>query len=241
MNRKRSGRRTRSLVVMLVVGALVAGGWYLLHRRVNLAQLWPAATAPKAVPDAPAAVAIDRIEPGNEGRTVVVSGALRANAPARDTELGVAVPNALALLRQVEMRQWRETCTAAACEYALVWASKPIDWHTFRERRGHENSMPFPFSSQRFLASGVHLGAFNVDPALAAAAVEPIAYPVHVAQLPPNLAATFREQDGVLYTGAVGSAPAAGDLRIGYRIVPAGEQRLSGTQKGDRLIAPPAR
>ncbi len=241
MGRKRGSRSPTLLVTVLVLAAFVAGGWYLLHRRANLAQLWPVATTPKPAPSAPASVAIDHVEPGNEGRAVVVSGALRASVPARDTELGVAAPNALALLRQVEMRQWRETCAAAACEYTLVWAGKPIDWLTFRERDGHENSMPFPFSSQRFLASGVRLGAFNVDPALAAAAVEPIAYPVHVAQLPPNLAATLREQDGVLYTGAVGSAPAAGDLRIGYRIVPAGEQRLSGIQKGDRLIAPSAR
>lgn len=241
MRRKRGGRSPTLLVTVLVVAALAGAGWYLLHRRANLALPWPVAIAPKAVPNTPVAVAIDHLDPANEGRSVVVSGALRISAPARDMELGIGAPNALALLRQVEMRQWRETCTAAACEYALVWAAKPIDWHAFRERRGHENSMPFPFSSQRFLASGVRLGAFNVDPALAAAAVEPIAYPVHLAQLPPNLAATFREQDGVLYTGAVGSAPAAGDLRIGYRIVPAGEQRLSGTQKGDRLVAPPAR
>lgn len=238
MGRKRGGRSPALLVAVLVLGALAAGGWYLLHRRASLALPWPVATTPKPASSTPVAVAGNRMDPANEGRTVVVSGAVRASAPTRDTELGIAAPNALALLRQVEMRQWRETCTAATCDYALVWSTKPIDSHAFRERNGHENSMPFPFSGQRFLAGGVRLGAFTVDPALAVAALEPIAYPVHVAQLPANLAATFREQDGMLYTGAAGSAPAVGDLRISYRIVPAGEQRLSGIQKGDRLVAP---
>jgi hypothetical protein len=236
MKRKRR-RRVSVLLVALLVGALVGAGWYLLHGRPNSASLGPAATTPKSAPGEPIAVAIDHVESGNEGRNVVISGALRVTAPARDTELGIGA-DALALLRQVEMRQWRETCAAAICEYALIWATKPIDWHPFRDRAGHENSMPFPFSSQRFLAAAVRLGAFNVDPALASAAIAPVAYPVHVAQLPPNLAATFRDQDGVLYTGAAASPPAPGDLRISYRIVPAGEQRLSGVQKGDRLTAP---
>lgn len=239
MRRKRQTHSPKLLAALLVVAALVGGAWYLLHRPDSLAPPWQSANAPNATPAAPRAVAIDRIDPANEGRHVLVSGALRATVPARDTELGIGPANAIALLRQVEMRQWQETCSAGTCEYALVWADKPIDWHAFRTPSGHANSMPFPFSSQRFLAAGVRLGAFKVDPALAATAAEPVAYPIHIAQLPPNLAATFREDAGVLYTGTTGAAAAAGDLRIGYRIVPAGQQRLNAIQKGDRLAAPP--
>ncbi|MFI4969945.1 MAG: TMEM43 family protein, partial [Lysobacterales bacterium] len=78
-------------------------------------------------------------------------------------------------------------------------------------------------------------GAYRVDATLAAAGVAPVAYPVRAAQLPANLAATFREQDGVLYAGANPQHPAAGDLRVSYRIVPAGPRHVSGVQTGDRL------
>ena len=237
MKRKRGSRAPALLVALLVVATLAGAAWSLLHRRPHSAPLWPLATVTKPAPTTPIAVVGDRVDPDNEGRSVVVSGALRVTAPARDSDLGISA-DALALLRQVEMRQWSEKCTAAVCDYALIWSTKPIDWHAYRDRKGHENSMPFPFSSERFLATGVRLGAFNVDAALSAAAAEPVPYPVRVAQLPPNLAATFREQDGVLYTAALGSHPVAGDLRISYRIVPAGEQRLIGVQSGDRLNAP---
>ena len=231
MKRKRASRVPALLFALLVVATIVGAAWLLLHR-------WPLATATKSAPTTPLAVAGDHVDPSNEGRSVIVSGALRVTAPAHDMELGISA-DALALLRHVEMRQWSEKCTAVACDYALIWSAKPIDWHAFRNRNGHENSMPFPFSSERFLAAGVRLGAFNVDAALSAAsAAEPVAYPVRVAQLPPNLAATFREQDGVLYTAASDSHADAGDLRISYRIVPAGEQRLIGVQSGDRLKAP---
>lgn len=236
MKRKRGSRTPVLLVTLLVVAVLAGAGWFLLHRWPHSAPLWPVATATKPAPTTPVEVAGDHVDPGNEGRNVVVSGALHVTGQARDSELGISA-DAVALLRQVEMRQWSEKCAAAACDYALIWSATPIDWHAFRDRNGHENSMPFPLSSQRFLATDVRLGAFHVDAALAAAAAEPVAYPVHVAQLPPNLAATFREQDGVLYIGASGSHPVAGDLRISYRIVPAGEQRLSGLQSGDRLNA----
>lgn len=237
MKRKRGSRAPALLVALLVIATLAGAAWFLLHRQPHSTPLWPLATATKSAPTTPAAVAGDHVDPRNEGRSVIISGVLRVTAPAHDMELGISA-DALALLRQVEMRQWSENCTTAACDYALIWSAKPIDWHAFRNRNGHENSMPFPFSSERFLATGVRLGAFDVDAALSAAAAEPVTYPVRVSQLPPNLAATFREQDGVLYTAASDSPPDVGDLRISYRIVPAGEQRLIGVQRGDRLQAP---
>ena len=237
MSRKRGGRSPRLLIAVLVIAALAGAGWYVL-RGTHLIPAQPFASAPPVAQRTPLAVASDHVDARNDGRTVVIEGRSVARSPARDAELGVSASDALALLRHVEMRQWRETCSAAACTYALVWSDKPIDWHAFRERKGHENSMPFPFSSQRFSAVGVHIGAFNISTSLAVAGGEAVAYPVRVAQLPPNLAATFREQDGVLYTGGAGNAPAAGDLRISYQIVPTGEQRLIGIQKGDRLLAP---
>lgn len=182
-------------------------------------------------------VSAARIDPANEGRSVSVAGALRVVQPARDAQLGVAA-DALVLLRDVQMLQWRENCAASACTYALEWSVRPIDSSAFKIAAGHRNPARLPFSSERFAAPDVRLGAFKVDAAFAAGAAEPVALPVHAAQLPPNLAATFRERDGVLYAGADNANAAAGDVRVSYRIVAVGERRLSGIQHGDRLVAP---
>jgi hypothetical protein len=229
MARRHSSAGPSLLVALLVIGVLAAAGWYLLRRQHPL----PGANLPAP---APVSVSAERIDPANEGRRVVVSGVLRVASPARDTQLGIEA-GAVALLREVEMLQWREHCVGAKCDYALAWSPEPVDSHAFREARGRANTTPFPFTGARFLSGDVRLGAFKVDAALAADGAPTVAYPVHVAQLPPNLAATFRERDGVLHAGADAQHAAAGDLRVRYRIVAAGERRLDGVQAGDRLRA----
>ncbi|MFI4970175.1 MAG: TMEM43 family protein, partial [Lysobacterales bacterium] len=201
MARRRRSGAPSLLIALLVIAALAAAAWLLLQHRlhppanVNA----PAANAPSAA--VPVNVSADRIDAANEGRQVSVSGTLRVAKPARDAQLGIEA-DAVALVREVEMLQWREQCVAAKCDYALAWTARHVDSHAFRDPEGHANSAPFPFSGERFLAEDVRLGAYRVDATLAAAGVAPVAYPVRAAQLPANLAATFREQDGVLYAGA---------------------------------------
>jgi hypothetical protein len=238
MARSRRSGGSPVLGVLIAVVVLAGVAWYLLRPSVRA----PAASVPpKAQPAAPtAAAAADRIDPAQEGKPVTASGKLRVTRPPRDAQLGVAAADALVLERRVEMLQWRETCAEKRCEYALAWSADPIDSSRFRERRGHDNPPRFPFGSERFTAGEVHLGAYAVDAAFAAAGVEAVDYPVRAAQLPPNLAATFRERDGRLYAGDDPAHPAAGDLRVAYRIVPAGERSLRGVQIGSRLKPPPA-
>ena len=50
----------------------------------------------------------------------------------------------------------------------------------------------------------------------------------------------LRECDGALCSGDAAD-PAAGDLRVRYRVVPAGECSLVGVQQGDRLVPDAAR
>jgi hypothetical protein len=211
----------KSWLIVLSIGLLLGGS----------ALLW--FTRP---PGDVSAVAADRIDPANEGRLVRINGVVVAQ-PVRDTQLGVST-DAIALLRKVEMRQWQETCVPAGCDYELVWSVVPIDSRGFREAGGHVNPGALPFPSERFLSGDVRLGAFGIDPALAAGEVEPVAHAVGVADLPPNLAASFRVQDGVLLTGEEAQEAAAGDLRVSYTIVPAGERNLIGVQEGSRLRPP---
>lgn len=221
MNARAHARALASLALL----ALAAGlAWYFV-RQVD---------AP-ALPDSAAIeVAAERIDAANEGRRVTLHGPLRVVQPPRDRDLGIEAPQAVALLREVEMLQWQESCDGGTCSHRLEWSAAPVDSNAFREPQGHANPPSMPFAAARFEAGGLRLGAFVVDAANAAADVDAVAHPVRVAQLPPNLAATFRDCDGALCTGDAAS-PAAGDVRVRYRVVPAGTRRLAGVQRGDRL------
>lgn len=234
--RKSSAGSGRILVVAIVIAALGVGAWYLLkHRKPDGSLPAPTSTSPATpTPGAIVAASPERVDPANEGRRVRIEGTLRIAKPARDADLGVQA-DALVLVRNVQMRQWRETCSAKGCDYALAWSDKPIDSHAFRIGAGHANTTPFPFSTQRFTAGEVRLGAYVVEPvaALAQGAATPLA--VDLSRLPPNLAATFRAQEGELVTGDP-AHPAQGDLRVGYSIIPAGARTFVGVQRGGKLV-----
>jgi len=236
--RKSTGGGVRAFVVVAVLVAMGVGGWYLLGHR-KLGGSMPTSTSTSApTPPAAAIVAAPaaRIDSANEGRRVRIEGAPRISQPARDTDLGVQA-DAIALVRSVQMRQWRETCASGGCGYALVWSDRPIDSHGFRVAAGHANTTPFPFSNQRFTAGEVRVGAYVVEPVAALAqgtAAKPLV--VDLSRLPPNLAATFRAQEGELVTGDP-AHPAQGDLRVSYAIVPSGGARtLVGVQRGGKLV-----
>jgi hypothetical protein len=231
---RRKGRARPLVVAVLALVALGTGAWFLQQRSPHTVPLDRAPTAA-----APAAISAERVDAANEGRVVAVNGSLEVAKPVRDAQLGISSADAAALLRTVEMLQWRECAPGDGCDYALHWSQQPIDSTAFK--KGHDNPATLPFSSERFLANDIRLGAFKVDAVLAASAVESAAFPVHVAQLPPNLAATFRDHDGVLYAGADPDHGAVGDLRVSYHVVRAGPIHLIAIQDGDRLKSPPAR
>jgi len=235
MARKRSasGSYTSQLLGLAIIVALVGGAWYVRHRQA----VAPVASGSHAASDA-IEISADRVDPANEGRLVVVSGTVRANKPAQDPQLGIRSDSAI-LWRIVEMLQWTEQCDAGHCSYALDWSGQPVDSSTFHDKEGHANPVRLPFSSERFPGEGVHLGAFAIDPAFAADPADAIPYAVRAAQLPPNLAATFREKDGALYATVDAGHPTAGDLRVVYRVLAPGPGSWRGIQSGERLKSAP--
>ncbi|HEY6544156.1 MAG TPA: TMEM43 family protein [Dokdonella sp.] len=216
-----------SLVAALIVLVLAVLAWQLQRAR-------------DGEPEPAASVDAERIDPAHEGRRVSLDGKLEVLEPPHDTELGIETRDAIALIREVEMLQWREDCSSDPCGYRLEWSAEPVRSETFRELEGHANPASMPFTTARFAAREVKLGAFRVDAALAAAGIGEASYPVRSEMLPPNLAASLRECDGALCTGDA-AEPAAGDLRVRYRVVPAGERSLVGVQRGDRLLPDAAR
>ncbi len=176
-----------------------------------------------------------RIDPANEGRHVRVTGDVLMDKPARDPQLGIRSGSPV-LWRKVELLQWTERCPNAQCVYALDWSATHVDSSGFRDKAGHENPAGLPFASKTFLGEHVRLGAFAMDSADVPDETGAILYPVRPEQLPENLAATFRIKGGILFAATNAEHPDAGDVRVTYRVVPAGQQQTwSGIQRGDRL------
>jgi hypothetical protein len=173
------------------------------------------------------------VDPAAEGRRVTVSGKLSAPSAVRDEQLGLSVDTVI-LLRNVEMYQWREDCAGSACKYDTAWSSTPIDSSKFRTPAGHENPH-FPLVSARYATGPVHLAGYQIDPDLLAQQVQPEKYAVRASELPPNLAVTFRDADGVLFTGDDPAHPKVGALRVSYRALPSHAVSLTGVQHGQRL------
>jgi hypothetical protein len=179
-------------------------------------------------------VVADRVDPANEGHRVHIAGKLEVGAPARDEQLGVGA-NAAVLLRKVEMYQWRERCSGDDCAYEAVWSRQPIDSHKFRHGDGHDNPAQ-RLADARFASGSIRVGAFSVDADLVAKGAV-VDLPVHTADLPPNLAASFSDANGTLYAGGDPAHPKVGEVRVSYAIVPPGNVELSGVQRGSTLVA----
>jgi hypothetical protein len=202
---------------------------------------WSGILQEAAKPVVPVSVEADQVDPLNEGRLVSVQGRLGMRLPAFDEELGVSDPGAVVLLRHVEMYQWQETCIADACTQSTRWWPELIDAAGFNEQLGHVNSASFPFATQTFFAEGVRLGAFRPDMDLIVGAIPMQPRVVKLGDLPANLAASFSEFDGWIFAGNDPLNPVVGDLRINYRMIPAGTATLVGQQVGDRLVAQSAK
>lgn len=240
--RTNRGATTAQLLVgVTLVIAIVALLWIAWRQRGEAEP-----TAPAAVPETAAlTVSSERVDPANQGRLIEVSGKLRGTDAPRDEQFGIhAEAGAIGLMRSVEMRLWAERCGSEQCDYEPVWSDEPIESSAFRERKGHENPERAPFDGQLFNAEELRLGAFRFDPELATQVVlfdseDPAALPVRASQLPPNLAATFKDRDGVLYSGDP-DRPTVGDVRVRYQVVaPIEVSRVRGVQDGDWLKAPP--
>ena len=225
--RKRAARAGTIRIIAVGVALVLAAGLLWLGYR----QFAGSRATPRS--DVPVAVGADHIDPANDARRVIVSGTLSAAGSARDRDFGTGTKAAM-LFRKVEMLQWQEHCAGAECSYDKAWAATAIDSHKFRVPAGHENP-PLRLVSARFDAPNMHLGLFEVDPALIEAQLPSVEHPMHAAELPPNLAATFSESAGLLYAGGDPTHPDIGTVRIGFREIPFGAATLSGTQRGKHL------
>ncbi len=224
MARRRKSSTKRIALAVAAIAIVIVGLWFAIQR------MHPAGEPHAGV----VRMTAEHVDPANEGRSVSVIGKLQIGKQPHDPQLGISADAAI-LFRDVTMFQWREHCEGSTCRYETGWLRQAIDSHKFRVIAGHENP-PLPFADARFAASDIHLGAFTIDPDLLATPTGAVAYPVRAEALPPNLAATFHEVNGILLTGSDGP-PTVGAVHVGYRIVPLETTTLTGVQHGAKLTA----
>lgn len=196
-------------------------------------------------------IASATVNPANNGRLVHVSGEVTTQATPSDPDFGVSAPG-LRLERLVEMYQWKQDSksetttkvgggeeTVTTYSYAKEWSDRPIDSSGFKQPAGHSNP-PMEIRERSDQVPQAALGGFVLDkPVLDLVGGE------QTLALRPNQLSTVRSAfqgqakvgivDGRIYLGGDPTAPAVGDYRISYKVVPAGDVSVIGRQAGDRF------
>lgn len=195
-------------------------------------------------------IAPDRVDPANEGQLVHLTGEALAAAPLRDDEFGITA-DAIQLIRTAEMFQWveqtrteRTTNTGGSTEttktysYTKEWKGAPVDSSGFKDATAHQNPTSMKYTSSAFVADKVTLGAFDLPDFLVRmiGGSEPL--PVETLEAASDaVKAGAKLDNGGIYFGNDPAAPAVGDIRVRFRLVPEGTVSLVAQQAGNSLIS----
>jgi len=107
--------------------------------------------------------------PANENKLIHVVGAATAQAPIKDSDVGLTFDEQVAVARTAEMYQWKEdkkeetqnnvggTTATTTYDYTHVWSDDPINSSEFKHQENHQNP-EMPFRNARFTASDAKLG-----------------------------------------------------------------------------------
>lgn len=223
--------------LLMLVGSIVLLYW-------NEGRAVDAITALNAGAKTVVSVPADAVQPANEGKLVHVSGPVTVPGRLADPVFNIGHAAALRLERTVEMYQWRQTeesrteksvgggeTTTTTYRYVKEWAEHPIDSSGFKRPDGHRNPL-MPYRSATVEARGARLGAFALDLSLIRQvdAFERLAPDPSVA-LPQGFVWVGEQ----LYRGAAPEQPQVGDLRVGFRVVPAQALSAIGAQMSGML------
>ncbi|MFK5923608.1 MAG: TMEM43 family protein [Verrucomicrobiota bacterium] len=195
------------------------------------------------------AVASDQLDAKHDGHLVHLTGKAETDEKLTDPVFGVGA-TALKLERDVEIYQWQEsvsskqkkklgggTETVKSYSYALEWSSRLVNSSEFNVQEGHVNGTDMLYSSDRWQAGKVKLGAFLLSPALVAKIND--TSPVDVGDgkmLPQDLQESVKVVAGGFYVGADSASPKVGDLRVSFKSVKPVEVSVVSVQKGRSLV-----
>ncbi len=187
------------------------------------------------------------VSPGKEGKLVHTTGTLVIAEPLTDPDFAITA-SGVRLTRNVEMYQWVEnseettrtklgggTETVTTYTYAKEWKSGRVDSSGFKEQ-GHDNPEAAVQGTDIMAPSGT-LGAFtageNVLSQLGDAQAVPITQEQGAAIQQAIGDRPMTISGNQITLGESATAPAVGDLRISYTVVPAGPVSVVGAQTGN--------
>ena len=185
----------------------------------------------------------DRVDPGNEGKLVHLTGVADSQQTLIDQEFGVK-SQSIKLIRNVEMFQWKESSksetkkklgggeeTITTYSYSKDWVSRAVDSNAFKKSENHRNPGTMVYQPRTLTATKVEVGAFRLSPSLVNK-ISP-AIPFSVAgnyTLPESLSGKIIPITNGFYLGKDPSNPEVGDHRISYTVVMPGEVSLIAKQ-----------
>lgn len=173
---------------------------------------------------------------GQHGYMARLVGTPKVVESPHDPEFNITV-NTPVLNRRVEMFQWREIIIGDSVHYELDWVDHLIDSAGFRDPARHTNPARFPLRSQRFVASLVQMGGFQLGPTLVRALPGSSLITPDSTTLPENLAASFSKFGDYMVTSAQPSEPRLGDVRVSWEDVPLRSMTIVARVDGSRLVA----
>ena len=177
-------------------------------------------------------VAADKVDPGNQGKLVHLTGKAATAETLSDPEFGVSSP-AIKLKRVAEMYQWQEesrseekkklgggTETITTYSYNQGWSTDLISSGGFKVPEGHQNPGQMSYPSQELVASVVTVGAFTLSGSLVALMRDysPLTLGAEY-NLPPGLAEKGKASGGTIYLGRDPGSPRVGDIRVSFQEV----------------------
>lgn len=225
-------RLMESIKGVLVGGAFFLGAFPLL--------VWNEGRAVKTARSleegagAVVSVSADRVDAGNQGKLVHVSGDATTAETLADPDFAVSAP-AIRLKRAVEMFQWKEdtksetrnklgggTETVKTYSYRKTWDDDLISSSGFEHPDGHQNPGDKPFPDHEWTADTVKLGGFRLSSSQVGRLDKWETVTVDsAAKVPAATAAraTLVPNQNQFYVGKDAANPAIGDARITFKAV----------------------
>jgi hypothetical protein len=197
------------------------------------------------------AVATDKVDPANDGKLVHLTGEAKTDETLTDEAFGISA-QAIRLIRQVEMYQWKEEKksesrnkigggqeTVTTYTYTKIWSGEPIDSTQFKEAAKYQNPKEWSVKTERFNAKEVKVGAFVLSLTLVAKMTSAEKLPVTEEQfkkLPEAKQKEWKLADGTLFKSADPSNPDVGNLRVTFNVVKPQKVSIMSEQKGNSFV-----
>lgn len=206
----------------------------------SLALLWAGVSSDVATDGTLSTLVNDAVEvdsaipdPANNGKLVIVPGALRSSEVYEDEFLK---PNpSLIVQRRVEMLQWVEVPGTDGGEptYSLQWSEAQVDFFKFRVPQGHENPL-FQVTQRLYRAQQVRFGGFDGSRLL------PLIKKLEPLELKPDIlkdpAQEIDENKLVVRRNPGSDLAALGDMRVWYEAFTPGEYTVLTVQQDERNL-----